>query len=236
VLAELRARSIEPPTPDRVEKVVRSGLHQAEKILAEQIAGRLPSEIRARLLSLVAVVDTDVDDADPSVLALIKAATGNVSLSSMLTEISRLEAVRAIGLPAGLFADVASKVLAAWRTRAAVESPSHLRDHSVEVTLTLLRRWCTAAAGRSPMRWSRCCCARCTRSRPAPTVGCQATGGRVPSGARQREPGCHRGRRHGRRLQPGHHSGPAGGRRRAAPAVQRRTRRARRRPGLVGPR
>jgi hypothetical protein len=84
------------------------------------------------------VADTDVDDADPSVLALIKAATGNVSVSSMLTEISRLEAVRAIGLPAGLFADVAPKVLAAWRARAAVESPSHLRAHSVEVTLTLL--------------------------------------------------------------------------------------------------
>ena len=46
-----------------------------------------------------------------SVLALIKAATGNVSLSSMLTEVSRLEAVRAVGLPVGLFADVAPKVL-----------------------------------------------------------------------------------------------------------------------------
>ena len=44
----------------------------------------------------------------------------------MLTEIARLEAVRAIGLPAGLFADVAPKVVAAWRARAAMESPSHL--------------------------------------------------------------------------------------------------------------
>lgn len=44
-------------------------------------------------------------------LALIKAAIGNVSLSSMLTEVSRLEAVRAVGLPVGLFADVAPKVL-----------------------------------------------------------------------------------------------------------------------------
>jgi hypothetical protein len=38
-----------------VEKIVRSGLHQAEKILAEQIANRLPATVRARLLSLVAV-------------------------------------------------------------------------------------------------------------------------------------------------------------------------------------
>jgi hypothetical protein len=61
VLAELRARSIEPPTPDRVDKIVRSGLHHAEKILAEQIAGRLSTDVRARLLSLVAVADTDGD-------------------------------------------------------------------------------------------------------------------------------------------------------------------------------
>jgi hypothetical protein len=30
-----------------------------------------------------------------------------------------------IGLPPGLFADVAPKVVAGWRARAAVESPGH---------------------------------------------------------------------------------------------------------------
>jgi hypothetical protein len=92
-------------------------------------------------------------------LALIKAATGNVSLASMLTEISRLEAVRAIGLPDGLFADVALKVVAAWRSRAAVESPSHLRDqHSdPDMTVTLWPPLSTAVPGRPPTRWSGCC-------------------------------------------------------------------------------
>lgn len=80
--------------------------------------------MRARLLTLVQLTEGNDEDTDPSALALIKTAAGNVSLSSMLTEISRLEAVRAIGLPADLFADVAPKVPAAWRTRAAVESPS----------------------------------------------------------------------------------------------------------------
>jgi hypothetical protein len=46
--------------------------------------------------------------------------SGNVSLNTMLTEISKLEAVRAIGLPVGVFADIAPKVVAAWRGRAAV--------------------------------------------------------------------------------------------------------------------
>ena len=45
----------------------------------------------------------------------------------MLTEIGKLDAVRAIGLPDGLFSGIAPKVVAAWRARAAVEAPSHLR-------------------------------------------------------------------------------------------------------------
>jgi hypothetical protein len=126
------------PPRDRVDRIVRSGLHQAEQAPTERIAGRLPAGVRARLLALVQVPDANVDEADPSVLALIKAATGNVSLSSMLTEVSRLEAVRALGLPVGLFADVPPKVLAGWRARAAVGSPSHLRGHGDELTVTLL--------------------------------------------------------------------------------------------------
>ncbi|MGI5200382.1 hypothetical protein ACQEU6_02040 [Spirillospora sp. CA-108201] len=37
---------------------------------------------------------------------------GNISLESMLREIDKLTAIRTIGLPEGLFADVAPKVLA----------------------------------------------------------------------------------------------------------------------------
>jgi hypothetical protein len=61
----------------------------------------------------------DREDEDPdSVLALIKSVPGNVSLESMLTEIRKLTAFRAVGLPPGLFADVAPKVVAGWRARA----------------------------------------------------------------------------------------------------------------------
>ena len=74
-------------------------------------------------------------------LALVKSVPGNVSLNSMLAEVGKLQAVRAVGLPPGLFADVAPKVVSGWRTRAAVESPSHLRRRlgkSPQTTVTLL--------------------------------------------------------------------------------------------------
>jgi hypothetical protein len=74
---------------------------------------------------------------EDSVLALIKSVPSNVSLDSMLTEIRKLPAVRAIGPPAGLFSDVAPRVVGSWRARAAVEAPSHLRDHPEPLMLTL---------------------------------------------------------------------------------------------------
>jgi Domain of unknown function (DUF4158) len=46
LLAELRSRSVEPPTPDRVERIVRSGLRQAEKALVSRVSGRLPADVR----------------------------------------------------------------------------------------------------------------------------------------------------------------------------------------------
>src|SRR5258708_6383778 len=73
--------------------------------------------------------DDEGGDAEPSVLALSKPVPGNVSLESRLPEIGRRDAVRAAGLPAGVFAGIAPKVVTAWRARAAVEAPSHLRPH-----------------------------------------------------------------------------------------------------------
>ena len=55
-------------------------------------------------------------------LALIKSVPGNVNLESMLTEIRKLTAIRAAGLPPGVFADVAPRVVSGWRARAAVEA------------------------------------------------------------------------------------------------------------------
>ncbi len=125
----------------------------------KRIASRSSPETTQRIYALVGIEDAsravnegagdrqepmggapaeDDDDIDSSLLALIKSAPGNVSLESMMTEIRKLAAGRSIELPAGLFADVAPKVLAAWRARAAVEAPSHMRTHPRELTVLLL--------------------------------------------------------------------------------------------------
>ncbi len=146
LLARCREERIEQPTGGRVDRIVRSALHRGEERLVAKVSARLPETIRGRLFALVATATDDEPDRDdvvedvdgPAVLAAIRSEPGNVSLNTMLTEIGKLEAVRAVGLPGSVFADIAPKVVAAWRARAAVEAPSHLRSHPPEVRLTLL--------------------------------------------------------------------------------------------------
>jgi hypothetical protein len=128
-----------------LDRIVRSGLHQGEQALTGRVVARLLAQAMAWIEALVDPngppddepnISTDNDG--ESVLGLVKSVLGKVSLESLLTETRKLRAVRAAGLPAGLFADVAPKVLAGWRTRAAVESPSHLLDHPAPLRLTLV--------------------------------------------------------------------------------------------------
>lgn len=95
---------------------MRSALHRAEEALCQRVVSRLESPVAGRVDALVALVDDESDDIATgdrlSVLALIKSEPGNVSLKTMLTEIDKLEAVRAIGLPLDLFDDVAPKAIA----------------------------------------------------------------------------------------------------------------------------
>jgi TnpA family transposase len=134
LIGRCRGELIEPPTPDRVSEIARSALHRAEQALLALITERLDPAVVARLEALIAVSDDDEDN----VLGLIKAAPGNVSLETMLVEISKLEAIRGIGLPAGLFDGVDARIIAGWRARAAVESPVHLREHPQPTKLALL--------------------------------------------------------------------------------------------------
>src|SRR5664280_1785306 len=109
--------------------------------------------LHRRLAALVEAAGEDGDDVedegqvDPSeggdgtgvdVFAAIRRDPGNVSLKTITTEVFKLEAIRAVGLPEGLFADIAPKVLAGWRARVASEFPSHLRQHPPEIKVTLL--------------------------------------------------------------------------------------------------
>lgn len=143
VLARCRAEKLEPP--GRMDRIVGAANRLADARFCDDTVARLSADVTA---ALWAVLGDDQDDADDGAAGVsffneLKADPGKLGLETLLGEITKLRRVRAIGLPAGLFADVAEKRVARWRARAAAEYPSTLRrDHPAEVSLTLLAVLC----------------------------------------------------------------------------------------------
>ena len=83
-------------------------MRQAEQALTTHIAAGIPVSAAARIRVLLGEADTDpVDGGDGGVEVFAQIGTdpGNVSLDTCVEEVSKLEAVRAIGLPTTLFVD-----------------------------------------------------------------------------------------------------------------------------------
>ncbi|WP_280498560.1 hypothetical protein [Nocardia farcinica] len=120
MLAELRRRKLEPPTTGRIDRIVAAGLSRGEEVLFDRVMSRLSTEVVARLVALVAPAADEAGELEggSAVLASIRSDPGNVSSNTMLTEIAKLEAVREIGVPVEVFADIAPKTAKNWRARA----------------------------------------------------------------------------------------------------------------------
>nr|WP_272924376.1 DUF4158 domain-containing protein [Streptomyces sp. SID8381] len=174
LLWQMRAEMIEPPTTAQVNTIIRSALHQADERAVAEVAARLARAgdcTTRRLDGLVFTgpagtaaeqADTaDQDDQDDeedveSVLADIKAHPGNVSLNTLLDEISKLKQVRAVGVPDKAFTGIGVQVVAAWRARASASSPSHLRRFPRRCGTSCSPRCCSSGSARSPTRWWSC--------------------------------------------------------------------------------
>lgn len=155
LLRQMRVDLIEPPTAAQIATITRSALHQADDRAVAEVAARLAREkdCPRRLDALVFTdpigdseqdddtesVDGDGADEDlESVLSDIKSHPGNVSLNSLLDEISKLKQVRAVSIPVKAFTGIGVQVINAWRARASAAAPSHLRRFSPEVRHVLL--------------------------------------------------------------------------------------------------
>ena len=145
--ARCRALRIEPPTADRVERIVRGAVRAYEDHFTAAIHGRLAAEVRDRLDALLrpaAAATSDDDEAESptpgarALLNFVRGDPGRASVDSVMRELERLETIRAIGLPADLFARVLPHEVELYRQRVAVQPPSDLRRLPDAVRITWL--------------------------------------------------------------------------------------------------
>jgi TnpA family transposase len=147
----LRDLRIEPPTRDRLDRLVRSTLHTFEHHVCTEVWQRLSPSTRTALEILLAPErreppDTEGDEASTAggraLLHELRADAGRATLENLFREVAKLERLRAIALPPDLFATLAPKVMQAYRDRAAAEAPYELRRHPETLRLTLLAAFC----------------------------------------------------------------------------------------------
>ncbi len=141
LLARFREQRIEPPGSSRIDRIIGSARALFERQFTAGILERLPA---GAIEALERLIPPTAKDAVPraGLLAELKGDPGQASLNTILEEIDKLECVRAIGLPADLFADCSEKLLSAWRARAAAAYPSDLRAMPESIRLTLLGALC----------------------------------------------------------------------------------------------
>jgi len=150
VYAHLRDLRIEPPTPDRLGRLVKSALHTFEQRLSEAVLQRLSLTTCTRLDALLTPALEEENDSTPALFSVplrvslheLRADPGRATLENLFREITKLEQVRALGLPPDLFAEISPKVLQHYRQRAAVEAPDELRRHTRPLRMTLLAAFC----------------------------------------------------------------------------------------------
>ena len=130
LVVRCRTERLEPP--GRIERIIGSARTAFELQFCDRTVTRLGEHCAERLEDLGA----------RELLAELKADPGQVGLETLLKEIDKLNAIRSLRLPAGLFADASEKLVEAWHARAARCYPSDLRAAPRPVRLTLLAALC----------------------------------------------------------------------------------------------
>jgi hypothetical protein len=117
VFDRCRAQHIEPPSAGRVDRLVRSAFHIFEEHWCASVFEQLGAATQLALDDLIATgsaddeTDAEATESRRSVLNELKTDAGAVSLESVITEIAKLERLRSLGLPSGLFDDVSLRVV-----------------------------------------------------------------------------------------------------------------------------
>ena len=152
---------IEPPTPDRLHRLLHTALHQFDEQFCASASSQLTQETRERLDALLVTrLPEEHQPSSPeqspqeestmyapaqhsrSAWQQLKQDAGHMTVEHVLEEIAKLECIEQLGLPATLFAHASSKLLEHYRQRVAVEDLSEIRRHPDALRWTLLAAYC----------------------------------------------------------------------------------------------
>jgi hypothetical protein len=138
-LGKLRELKIEPPTADRLDRIIRSALRTFEEEFAQSLFERLAPEAKERLDALLEPISAQAIRVP---LHDLRADPGPASIETLEEELAKLALLKAIALPPGLFDRLSPRILEGYRKRVAVEEIFELRRHPAAFRMVLLSAFC----------------------------------------------------------------------------------------------
>jgi TnpA family transposase len=143
-LQRFREFKLEPPTLERLDRLIRSMLRAFEEDFCRRVSEQLPSSTEAaldRLLELPSPESTSVPLHD------LRADPGPASIGTLDEELDKLALLRSLELPTGLFERLSLRILKSYRRRVVVEEAHELRRHPAPIRMTLLSVFCHLRTG-----------------------------------------------------------------------------------------
>jgi Domain of unknown function (DUF4158) len=144
--AHCRSSSIEPPRPERIDRIVRAAARAYEDRFCETIRDRMMPVTHARLEALLQPVGSEIEaegmvelsSSARAVINLLRDDPGRASVKSLRQEMAKLDLIRQLDLPPDLFDHTSIQELERYRQRVAVEASFELRRHPEPMRLTWL--------------------------------------------------------------------------------------------------
>ena len=140
-----KSHKIEPPTKERIERLVAGAIHTFETHFFSSLTNQLPAESISALERLLGNTNSASEDDNGSVtspFSVLKTDPGRVGLKSIEKEVFKLALLEGLQLRDNLFAGTSSKTLKRYRLRAATESVWQLRRHPEPIRYGLLTIFC----------------------------------------------------------------------------------------------
>jgi Transposase and inactivated derivatives, TnpA family len=146
VYKRFRELKIVPPTPERIDRLIRSAISTFEDQFFNNTYEKLPKGSLAKLdvlIESISSLDEEKDEptgenGDQLSFHELRSDPGRPGLESVFKEINKLKTIRNLDLPDDLYRDVPYKVLKKYKQRVATEDIRELRRHPEPIRYTLL--------------------------------------------------------------------------------------------------
>jgi hypothetical protein len=132
--ARCRDLGLELPAERELQRLVRTALHGFFHDLYARVTAELPAETLARLDHLLVIES----EAAQSVFDQLKSEPSAPGVKNLQHELTKLQTLRGLGVPAGAFAGVPEKVLQLLKRRATNERAGEMRAHPPVIRHALL--------------------------------------------------------------------------------------------------